>query len=319
MKLDKTEIIEKIHYGIDQLIQNNKDILALLSVGSFAQGTLDKFSDIDLYIFTNDVKKYIVKEDNSWFNPIGEILSRMIFNDPISKVDKNMIVLDNGITYDLTIVKANRLTIFKIYFLFKKLRLSFAIPNFIKLPLEDIMQKFYSVIKRGYKVNSDNIGLKKVLSEIRDSSKVIDENEVNKNLFEKSYHYFWHCCYILSVNLIRRDFYYSILKYDREIKTELIRMIEWDTLLNDNLKDVYYFGKKIEKWGGVELVNELYKTLLENNIVQMQISLLHTIKLYKKYSYKVAEKHNYPLNKDFEKFIIHFIKNIAIPKSKNEL
>ena len=93
-------------------------------------------------------------------------------------------------------------------------------------------------------------------------------------------------------------------------------MLEW-RVRDESGSDVYYEGRKIEKWAGKEFAEELYKTLRYENELEMQLSLLKTIDLFIKESHYLAARYDYPLNPKFENFVKAFIKNTAIPFCEN--
>lgn len=311
------ERIEQINQGIEKVLKNNPDIKALISVGSFSQGYIDLFSDIDLYVFTTIPKKYMNYTDDSWISHLGNIISRRVFRDSGEGIDKNKIILDNGLMYDITIVNLSRFNMIKYYFILKKYRLIGVLPKFLIRSLSGNIIKFYSTIQRGYRIHADKINLEKTLNYAINFSKTKSVTLTEKQ-FLNGYNFFWQSCYTASVKLIREEFYYALLVYDHYLKKELIRMIEQKCLLEEKEKDVYYNGHKIKQWEGEDIYRKLYNTLLKDDIISMQNALIQTAKLYQYYSAIVATHNGFNLNIEFEKFVLNFIKNVAIPECEKQ-
>jgi len=310
--------IQQIEKGIDLLIKNNADIKSIVSIGSYATNTIDKFSDIDLYIFTTKPQRYLNKNNISWLSPIGDVMSRRIFKDFKEGVDKNKLIVENGLMYDLTIVSVKRFKIIKYFLKFSRTGFAWILPKFLKRVIESNILRFVQTVRRGYKIHSDNIDLNLTVEGAIKFANNYKGAIIGVDSFLSHYNTFWQSCYTASIKLIRKEFYHTILVYDHQMKHELLWIIERGELINNNTTDVFYNGFNIHKWGK-NIQGELYDTLFHTNIIQMQQSLLKSIELYQHFSLIVAEKYNFPLNKDFEKFVINFIKNVAIPENeKNE-
>jgi len=310
--------IQQIEEGINLLIKNNTDIKSIVSIGSYATNTIDKFSDIDLYIFTTKPQKYLNKNDTSWLNSIGNIMSRRIFKDIREGVDKNKIIVENDLMYDLTIVSIKRFKIIKYFFSLKRNQLIWILPTVLRKGIENNILKFFQTVKRGYKIHNDKINLQTIVKHAIKFGNNYQNNIISMDLFVNNYNTFWQSCYTASVKLIRKEFYFTVLVYDYYMKKELLWMIERASLIDNNKLDIFYDSLNIHKWGG-DIHTKLHNTLLYGNIIEMQQALLNSIELYQHFSSIIAQKYNFPLNKEFETFVINFIKNVAIfENEKNE-
>ncbi|MGB3468473.1 MAG: aminoglycoside 6-adenylyltransferase [Cyclobacteriaceae bacterium] len=305
--------IERIDAGIATLIRDNDDVKALVSIGSYSQGTMDKFSDIDLYLFTTNPSKYQHSLNYDWLNPLGKVLSRIAFIDGNAGVGKNKVVFSDGLMYDITIIRVSRLRIFRTYFFLTKSKVIRLLPAFLRNGLEVNMLHFYNTIKRGYRIHKDEIGLESVLTNIISAFSKVKQDQITEAKFVQTNQAFWQCCYDASVKLIRKDFYYKFLVFDKAIRKNLITLLEWRAKSEGN-EEVYYEGRKVEQWAGKEIADELYQTLKYENEVEMLDSLLITIRLFVKESHYLSSRYGYPLNTDFEEFVIEFIENVAIPQ-----
>jgi predicted nucleotidyltransferase len=294
---EKKEIIKE---GTKKLTSFNKDIKGVLFAGSFNKGTMHAYSDIDIYMVSNEVKKYTNDDDDIWIEPFGKILSKTLSKG--RGYYSRKILTETGIIYDFTIISVKTIsTLKKCLFLNKKL-----LPKAVNIPVvEMISPRIYTaLIEEKCEVYMDKINVQGILNTLSKSRK--DKNRITQGIFIKQYNTFWYGCYSASVKIIKKDFVYFYMNYDWRIRGELIRMIEWD-ILSDRKVNVHYKGKEIEEWAGIELVKRLYTTLPGEDLLSAQFKLLKTINLYTEFSDKVAKKYNYPVNKDLENFVISFI------------
>ncbi|MCD9574048.1 aminoglycoside 6-adenylyltransferase [Flavobacterium soyae] len=317
--MNTSERVHTINKGIELLLSVNQDIISLVSIGSFSQDSIDQFSDIDLYLFTNNPIKYLDNENHSWINPLGKIISRRVYKDFKEGVDKNKVILKDGLMYDLTIIDIKKIKLIRYYLKLNDIGLKWLLPKFLQNSAEGNILKFYETIKRGYKIHVDKINLKSILERnIAFSDSISLDKKLDKKIFFQHYNFFWQSCYTASIKLIRRDFYFTILTYDHYMKKELIRMIEWDAALKKKSTDVFYDSLKIYDWSGEETYEDLNGTLLSGTIYNMQNSLIKTTELYQKFSSSVSKEYKFSLNKEFENFVIDFIKNVAIPEYEKQ-
>lgn len=305
--------------AIKTILASNPDIKSIISVGSCAQGTMDRFSDIDLYIFTSRPAKYLNKSNAAWASPLGPIISRRLFRDVLERVDKNKIVLENGLMYDLTIVSTKKLRIISYYLKLKNLGLARFLPKMVRQAIEGNIASFYETIRRGYSICEDRINITPIVKKAIDFARHLPKNTITEELFVNQYTFFWQSCYTASVKLIRKDFYFNLVVYDYYLKKVLIKMIETRVLMDNSFVDTYYEGLKIEKWAGSDMVNELYDTMFPKNITGMQQALINTARLYRQLASEVAAHYGFPLNPEFENFVLDFIGNVALPESQKQL
>lgn len=313
--------IAKIKRGIDTMIRRNPDIEGIISCGSFARGDIDQFSDIDLYIFTKSVNKFIDPAHNQWLEALGNVLSIRIFKDA-GGIDKIKMIIDDGLMYDLTIVSVRKFKLLLSYIRLEEIGLSKVIPLSVSRKFRNNINIFYDTIKRGYEIHVDKMRLKDMLNSA--NRYMVKNNENNADFvitekeFYRHYNVFWQSCYVASIKLIRGDFYVVILDYDFFLKRELMRMLEWEARLGDDTVDLYYNGYRVRSWGGEKLYFELMETLLSKDLVGMQNCILSMIELYRTHSKTVMKKYGFKQNLEFEYFVIRFIKKIALDALEKE-
>ncbi|MBI2599753.1 nucleotidyltransferase domain-containing protein [Candidatus Daviesbacteria bacterium] len=81
-------LTEFIHW-----VKKQREILAVVLVGSYARGTAKPDSDIDLVIITNDPKAYL--DNGDWMKIFGEI--REIKNEDFKFVQARRVFYQNGL------------------------------------------------------------------------------------------------------------------------------------------------------------------------------------------------------------------------------
>lgn len=303
---------ELINSSISKLVDINKHILGIVSCGSFSRGDMDQYSDIDLYIFTNAINNFTDEHYNKWLHQLGDVLFIWSFKDPQEGVGKVKLVMVDGLMFDLTIVSSKRFSIVGTYLNLAIWGLDMAIPKSVCQLMENSIKRFYETIRRGYEVHVDKIGIEKILDKavkhVERKRKSKFEFSLTSKQIENSYKCFWQSCYTASVKLIRGDFFYVVLVYDHYLKQQLIRMIEWREIISqgDHL-DYFYNGYKIRNWGGDRLYNSLRNTLLSNDPIEMQSSLLNMIEIYQEYSELVCQILGFERNIRFEQFVVNFV------------
>lgn len=303
--------------GIAKLADSKRNILGIVSCGSFSRGDMDRYSDIDLYIFTKSIVDFTDRNNNDWLNALGDILSIRIFKDRQEGVDKIKLILVGGLMFDLTIVSSRKFSLVGLYLNLVNWGLNGMIPNGVSRLMESNINTFYETIRRGYEVHVDKIGIRKVLGKA--VNYIESKRELNAGLsltrvqFENSYHLFWQSCYTASVKLIRGDYFYVVLVYDHYLKQQLVRMVEWgESISRADQLDYFYNAYKIRDWGGEQLYNRLKFTLFSNSVGDMLESILQMIEIYQEYAGLVARTFEFKLNHEFEQFVINFVQEALL-------
>ncbi|QIH33426.1 aminoglycoside 6-adenylyltransferase [Sphingobacterium sp. DR205] len=304
-----------IYSGIAKLANSNRSILGIVSCGSFSRDDMDQYSDIDLYIFTNSVSDFSDENNNDWLDALGERMYIRIFNNIEEGVYKIKLIIVGGLMFDLTIVSGRKFSLIGLYLKLINMGLNGIIPKRVSRLMESNINTFYETIRRGYEIHLDKIGIGKILNKAVKYTEKKNKStfSLTKKQFENSYNFFWQSCYTASIKLIRGDYFYVILVYDHYLKRELIKMIEWGECIaqGDHL-DFFYNAYKIKSWGGIRLYDSLKGTLLANDLIEMQRSLLYMIEIYQEYSRRVSENFKFSRNIKFEQFVIDFIKEAML-------
>lgn len=311
--------LELINNGLIALLEKNKDIRGMLSIGSFSQGAFDTFSDIDLFLFTDNPSRYMNWDDMEWATPLGTVISRRVFRDRGDGVDKNKIVLDNGIMYDFTLVPLKHFRVIRTYLAMRQRGMLFLLPGFLRRGVNAGISRFYETIRRGCKVHHDTIGLAKIIPYLQEHYAKKQPAFPDQHSFANSYNNFWQSCYTASVKLIKGEYYHNLLLYDNYMKHQILRAIEWLAITENASVDVFFNGVRLEQWAGREVYERVLSTLFHQDILEMQHCLLRSVALYQELSGTLAKAYGFPLNKHFEDFVIGFIEQTAIPHTQSRL
>lgn len=294
--------MDKIDKGIELLIKNNEDIKSIISIGSYSQGSIDQFSDIDLLIFTDNTKKY-ADENYDWEAVLGCSLSVIKMGYPMS--DKIKIVLEDGLMYDLLIINMNKVKIVYTYSFLKKYKLTWMIPKFFRYRLEEVLALFYDPIKKGSKIHVDKMNVKKFISKLHLLFNDYNHHKIDQKKFTFCYKRFWHACYPAAIKLMRNEIGLVHVRYDNILKRQLLKMIEWK-ILSEKKIDVFYDSKGIKEWGGEDLKERFLKTVSSHeNIAE---GLMDTAKFFQEYAIHVAKKNDFDLDDRLGDFVINFLK-----------
>lgn len=313
---DKRQIVSN---GLNALIAGNKDIKAMLFIGSFPQGAFDSFSDVDLFLFTDNPSRYMDWNDARWITPLGKVISRRVFRDRGDGVDKNKIILDNGMMYDFTLIPLKNFRIIRTYLTMQRRGWLFLLPGFLKRGINSSISKFYETIRRGCDIHYDAMGLQEIIGQLQERYGERPVVFPTQQSFANSYNNFWQSCYTASIKLMKGEYYHNLLLYDNYMKHQLLRAIEWQVITENASADTYYNGAKLEQWAGREMYEKVLPTLFHQDVLEMQYCLLRSAALYQELSTAIAAAYGFPLNKYFEDFVTDFITQTAIPRTERRL
>lgn len=307
--------------NIITLAGDSKDIYGVISFGSSNRKTKDKYSDLDIFLFTSNPEKYLADENNELLKDyLGEVLSRVVVKDFVDQVMVIKLMLKDGTGLDIIIVNISEFSKTRYYLFLKRHNLSGLLPNKIKKYIDNNIYSFNYFLKRGHAILYDSMNLQQIAETIFELYKqdVKDEelNLLDHKRFFNNYHQFWQGCYRFHLKLVINDPLYAKLMLDHMIKVNLIQMVNWHTLLfKDEQKDIFYYGAKLNEWCDETIIQRLYDIFPHRNIQEMRKSILNTIKLYQQLSHEISTKKNYEIIHKLEQFVI---KNIHLPFKVNE-
>ncbi|WP_298422697.1 aminoglycoside 6-adenylyltransferase [uncultured Kordia sp.] len=285
-----------------------KSIKGIISFGSFhskdpKKNYSDEFSDLDLFVFTTAPNKILSINDIGWLSCFGKPMSVLIIENPFQNTRITRIMFDNLFSIDYIPVKYSKFSLVKKYLFLKNKGLEKIIPNHSIVHTE--LKAFYSYLIRGYAILYDTKNMKKIITKIEEEFAGYDDSLVTEKKFNECYHDFWHSAYKILGKIKRHDMYYAIVLLDNIFKRRLVQMIEWETRYFYKSKDdLFYLGKKINKWSNEATLKELNKTIFSFNEQENIETLITHINLFQKASKNVAKVQGYNLQVDLETKIV---------------
>ncbi|MBP4142050.1 aminoglycoside 6-adenylyltransferase [Flavobacterium sp. P4023] len=293
----KEEIIEKLKI----LSNNNKDIYSTIVFGSIK--AKDIFSDIDVFFFTKNPKKYL-SGDQSWLLEIGTPISKLDIINPIENVMISRVMLENYMTLDIIPVDYSEFKKATLYFALNKYNLTSIIPNKIKTSIDTGLRTFYHYIRNEHSIIYDKGNVTAIVDKISNHFNEKQHCEflyqVNKEKFYQNYNEFWQLAFKTIGMVVRNELYYGITIYDNILKKRLIELIEWYTFSFESKSNLHYKGKSVQNWANENINNELRKIFAFENQQNSYRSIVNSINLYQELSHQIIEKYNFSKNEMLE-------------------
>ncbi|KIO77840.1 hypothetical protein TH53_06790 [Pedobacter lusitanus] len=287
-------------------IENNKDIQAVISFGSSGNIRSDKYSDVDLVLFTSSPSKYINENDSQWTADLGNVLSRVVFRDLVNYVEVNKLVMETGPALDLLIID---IAVFTKMVEYRQTGDTLNLPAQLLKLTDTYTYRIHYQLKRGYKMVFDASDVQRTIDLMfKYEGGNEDRNLIlNENTFESQYNRFWQTCYKVNTWLICDETQYAMITLDNILKRNLILVLQWQTLLekNDKSYDVFYDGAKLKEWCDPAIVKDLFNIFSYNSKQEIRKAVLHTMRLYINFSHRVAASKGYTINQPLEKEVLH--------------
>jgi aminoglycoside 6-adenylyltransferase len=263
--------------------ENEADIKSVIVIGSSVrkhhQG--DKYSDIDLIIFTNDPFKY--ERSFTW---IDEIYKSVSFHNgfEISKgTFVKRIFFENEVAVDITFLSSKSLTAIYFFALVKeKAHYFFKILGREKLnAIEKLVLNFTYFLHRGFYLIVDKNNSEQKIKKVIDQCGYKTEYSRELNDFETVVNRFWQNAYRMAYKIKRNELFTAKLEHETEMKEDLLNIILIYTKhINGNNYETWHRGKFIENWADPAIVEKIKWIYGENNIESSWKSLKSTIDLF---------------------------------------
>ncbi|GGE47082.1 streptomycin adenylyltransferase [Pedobacter psychrotolerans] len=277
------------------------DIKSIIAFGSAALTSSDKYSDLDLIIFTSDPLKYINDADLEWVDELGEVISRLVVKDIVAHMKVNKLIMKDGPALDLLIVDVKEFTQVKNYLAETPLQLP---ENLIRL-INNHIYDFHYYLKRGYQIVFDTIDIQEIINLVFKHEAGSEDKDMilNEERFNGLWNQFWQNCYKMNTWLIGNELAYANIMVDNILKRNLILLIQWYTLLetNDKNLDVFYYGAKLKQWCDPKLYLALFNVFPNAGEDEVRDAVLQTMQIYIKLSNHIALKKEFNPNRLLEK------------------
>lgn len=286
--------------------KKNDDIKSIISFGSASVTNNDKYSDLDLIIFTSDPLKYTDEVNFEWVNDLGAVISRLVVKDIVDHMKVNKLIMKDGPPLDLLIVDVEEFVKVKNYLLADK---PVQMPEKMIRLIDNYIYDFHYYLKRGYSICFDTINIQQTIALVFEHETGNEDKDLilNEERFNQHWNQFWLNCYKMNTWLICNEIGYAIIMVDNILKRNLIQLIQWYTLLekNDRNFDVFYYGAKLKQWCDPEIYQELYHVFPHDSEEEVRSAVLLTMKLYMKFSNHIALKKEFNPNRLLEEKVYH--------------
>jgi aminoglycoside 6-adenylyltransferase len=241
-------MIEKI----TRLGELNNDIGAVVTFGSSTNTSkkkkVDRFSDIDIFIFTSQPGKYLERNKIEWLSCLGSPISVLPLKNPFEGNMINRILFQDYRAIDLIPVDLAKFKMVKLYLWLKSNKLN-AIVDRTSPNIQTEIITFLLYLSRGHEVVYDVKGIESLIQRLISEfgEKLTQSQLTSETAFLENYHDFWQNCYKYLGTIVRKDLYYGNVTLDNVIKKRLIDMLAWEAKIPAD-RETYFFGKKMNQW-----------------------------------------------------------------------
>ena len=251
------EPYEQLESAFVDWAENCEQMRAAILMGSRARndGLADKWSDLDIITYCTDVELFVSNTD--WVKNLGEVLVTHIFFSEYGRQYIVWVLFENGLNADFVIVDAKEL--------------EKATTN--------------RDLKRGSRLLFDKDGLATAAKLVPSTFKIPDNIKPKSHTVENHIHgVLWRLVRV--AKLIRRGHLFEALTDMAEVRSLLIRMMEWQTHLTKGWDiDVWYRGRYMNRWAAQELIDAYMKTYALCEEESIWQALVHA----KEFAYKLTE------------------------------
>lgn len=290
--------------NLDEILKNfgesNKDIYSIVTYGSLFHLDRQKssdplLSDLDLFLFTNDVKKYKDQDNTEWLSSFpSPVLSVHVQN--ADNLIYTRVMFEDLFCIDFAILDKKLLLLLKRYIQLKKLKVF----NFLLKKggrTDNYISTFSNYLSSGYKIPYSHNKFYPVINEIAKNYRLAPD-EFNEETFKANYHGFWQYCYKIYIRIKKDDMLYGVLVADNSLKRIIIEVLVWREHLNPTKDSAIFRGKNIKHWGNdyyAQIKNDLMFTLDRKEACS---TLLKNISFYKSICKDVSDWHVPELEKN---------------------
>ncbi|KUJ59121.1 hypothetical protein AR687_24775 [Flavobacteriaceae bacterium CRH] len=283
--------------NLDQILKNfgesNRDICSIVTYGSLfhldrQKSSAPLLSDLDLFIFTNDVKKYNDQNNTEWLSSFpSPVLSVHVQN--ADNLICTRVMFEDFFCIDFAILDKKLLLLLRRYIQLKKLKVF----NFLLKKAgrtDNYIALLSHYLSSGYKIPYSHNKFYPVINEIAKNYRLAPY-EFNEEAFKANYHGFWQYCYKIYIRIKKDDMLYAVLVADNSLKRIIIEVLIWREQLPTNNASAIFRGKNIKHWG-----NE-YFTQIENGLMftlnreEACSTLLKNISFYRSVCKDVSDWH----------------------------
>lgn len=254
MNKHKEAIIDKIRHWAAQ----NEDIAYVIITGSQSRQhkQADEYSDIDISIFSRNVKWY--ENTSDWVAQIAPPIACYQDNIAAGLMGKK-IFFSGEVALDVFFLDSRLLFWLFQYVRLKDQKLLYAvIPTHLKKIIDQRISFFMEYISRGFHCLVDKKDYHKRLTYIEQKCRFLPENYFNLDRVGHIVNKFWHHAWFMAVKLHRGNYFSAKIQYDNGLKYNLLYLMELQTkTLKGKDFETWQSGRYVEEWGESYVVSRL--------------------------------------------------------------
>jgi len=269
----------KLLKNIEKWAKNQPDLRTLILLGSHVhKGHTDRLSDIDLYLFVENLNNY--KENQDWFKVFGPVWLAVL-NDESDYVGWK-VIYEGGLLVEFFMYPITA--------------------------LETMRDKLPEHFEPGYDILVDKDRRAKQLPQASETTQPPESPSVE--MFQKSLASFWLNAYHVAKYLWRRDLWRA-KHHDWRLKDDLLQMMSWHAVLKGKQQTfTAYEGKGLQTWIEPETFTSLMTVFGRFYPADSWRALEDTIKLFTQLSSEIAEILGTDISDDLQKKFMPLIKDL---------
>lgn len=283
---------------IKEWAAGNKQMRAVVLIGSQArtQNQADKWSDIDVILFTSHPQKY--QNEDQWLQEIGNLLSCYNGLEVADSTFVKRVYFEDGVGMDVTPVQVRAID-WAYRYAWLKSKLPAGLPSTsFTTKMEKPIRNFAYYIRRGMSVLVDKGNYRDKLNFIESNFKYLAPSAPTLEKLEEQINQFWQTALRMAIKLSRKEFFTAKIECEAPLKLNLLTMLEWHAkCVNGWQFETWHKGRYIERWADPKIVEGLKFVYGRYDERDSWNSLLKTMELFEKVSHEVEGHLRYNYDK----------------------
>jgi aminoglycoside 6-adenylyltransferase len=274
---------EELEARLAEWAKNQPSVRAVLTVGSRARGTADRWSDLDVLILTTD--RAALDSDPSWLGELGD--AWLTYKDEAAPGDPEWFVMyDGGLKFDAVL-------------------LDVADPS---LDLDTLLAQYpyQGVFARGAKVLFDRAGQPRTISPKAPKPAEPPSAEkfahiINGFLVES----------VTTAKFIGRgDYWRAQHWFAHDLRPRMLTLVEWHA----HGKDTWYEGRYLEQWADPRALTVLNQSFTSTDRAPMIRAMRNMLSLFRTLGEETAARHGLTYPTAAHEKVVALIGSIFVAK-----
>ncbi len=298
----------------------NEQVRAIIVIGSHArkERKADQWSDIDVILFTTHPQRYQQEED--WLREIGPTLSSYNGLEVAESTFVKRVFFEDGVSIDVTPVKAATIDWVHRYALLKT-----NLPSFLGLWPASVKQKIEKPIRglcyylhRGLLILVDKGDYGMKLALIENAFRYVPQAAPDLKTFERQVNEFWQNAFRMAVKLSRKELFTAKIECEGPMKLNLLTLIEWHAkCLKGWDLETWHKGRYLEKWADPKTIEEVQTVYGRYDERDAWTSLFNTMKLFERVSGEIDGHLGLNYDRNPEQRIQAWVRELYFPSGSD--